>query len=263
MIIRVGPRFGERLQLQNPYIVRELAGANDEVKQPHRESVAQFFAAHQATRRHPRCFCLPGARWAFENELERHLRRPVEFVGVERNYTIVECGLRYMPGRHQLYDRFETRDRTFIGYSTDRAKIVWSDASAFMGVARKTHVTRRQRVRWASLYKGWTCAWLDFCGPIGDELITCCKRLENYLDVPTPTVPIAVTFLIGREAPEVTRWLRFFSAEDDSTITARATFLRVLWESNRYRTATIADSWTYKSAGGVTMGVVTALLTRK
>lgn len=259
MIIKVGRRCLETRQLRSPFIQRELAGQNEEVKQPHRDRVAEFFARYQSPLHKPRCFCLPGIRWSFERTLDRELKGKCSFIGVERNYTVLETGLREIPGRHQIYIEEPTNfDQPLRGYATNRSTVFWCDASHFLDCGRPWKRTKKQARAWARRYKDWTCAWLDFSGPLGPEITVAAKRIENHLRPEMPTAPVAVTFMLGRELPETTEVIQMFS-RGGGALDDRVRYLQVCWESSRWRTVEIRDSWSYQSAGGCPMGMVTAL----
>lgn len=259
----MGPRATEKKQLANSYIARELLGTNEESKKPQRERVADFFASFTLPQQKtPKVFCLPGARWAFENTLDARLKRNASYVGVERNFTIIETGLREMPGKWQMYEQVDTYWRRFRGFSTDRANVVWCNASDLMGVVNRDLRRNRGDNRnnceraWSKRYRRWTHGWLDFSSPLGDEIWTCCKRLEHHLDKDVKHVPIAVTFMIGREDLQTFDWMNAIDP-DGTPLSKRVTLLRAIWEANQWRTAHLIDSWQYLSVGGVGMGVAT------
>lgn len=261
MIIKIGPKRHERFQLKNPFVVRELAGANEDVKRPHRQKVAEFFASYQKHRR-PVCFCLPGVRWSFEHELQDRLDQPARFVGVERNYTILEKGLPHTPGDHVLYEEEPGETEPYRMFTTTRSRVVWCDCSRLLDPRWSRRRSTSKTNRWRHLFKGWTCAWLDFSAPISIETVRCCKRLENHLELNIRTVPVAVTFMVGREDAETHKLIRLISPDADH-VAARARFLLACFQGNNYRTAEPVESWGYKSAGGVTMGVATFLFVDK
>jgi hypothetical protein len=265
-IIKMGPRYGELKQLRSTYIERELADLNEEFKRPQRERVTDFFVEHlnhnRDHRPYNRCFTLPGAHWRFEQLLERRFGQEIGFLAVERNYTILERGLPWMPGKSRLYDEEETYWRKFRSYSSTRSRVFWCKASEFMNVPREYKKDKKQLQRWWNQYKRWTAAWLDFSAPINDEMITCCKRLEAHLDPQTKHIPVAVTFMIGREDAETFRIVKALSRErggaDD-----RGQFILAMWEGNKHWKAELQDVWSYQSAGGCPMGVLTALFSPK
>lgn len=256
---KIGPKSKELNQLKTSFLVRELEGRNEEVKQPQREKVARFFADHRYLGK-TRCFCLPGVRWGFENTLARYIRE-IEFVGVERNWTIIEHGIKRMPGYHLLLDEFQTRKNRFHGFSTDCAKIIWSEASRFLNT-RNGDMSGSKQKKWMNLYRRWTCAWLDFSSPINAEVIACCKRLEHFLNPNAKAVPVAVTYMIGREEIGETNILRQLS-EDDDKCRLRALFFQAMWMGNANWNSELIESWQYASAGGCPMGVATFLMTPK
>lgn len=260
-IIKVGPGYAEKRQLQNSFIERELSGLNEDVKHPQRVRVAKFFREHKVGK--TRCFCLPGVRWAFENTLQDYTGYDTEFIGVERNYSIMEQGVIHMPGygrviRHDI----ETKTSKFHNISTSNATSLWCDASDFMRVSKKDFKCVRQNNWWTKNFRKWTCAWLDFSGPIGCEIIHSCKNLEFFLDGQVPSVPVAITFMMGREDAEVSKWIRYFSP-GAGKLEDRATFLQVLFESNRFWKAAPMDYWSYTSAGGAPIGVAMFKFTAK
>lgn len=255
LMIRMGARYHERKQLENSFIEREISGLNEEVKHPQRVKVAKFFKEKQVGK--TRCFCLPGVRWAFENTLQDYTGFDTEFIGVERNYTILEKAVIHMPGYGRIVrDEIFTKDNRFQGVKTSHATSLWCDASDFMKIGADDLTGNKQRKWWNENFKRWTCAWLDFSSPICSEIIHCCKRLELYLAGNVPSAPVAITFMMGREDAELSKWIKYFSPGQDK-LEDRATFLRVLFESNRYWTADPIDYWSYKSAGGAPIGVAT------
>jgi len=243
----------------NDFLKREVLAENEPVKQPIRKRIAEFFASYQSPNRRPRCFSLPGIRWAFERELADHLDRPAEYIAVEQRLSFLEAGLGYMPGRYHIEHEEITRAHHFKGYRTDQSTIFHCDASTLIDLGRTWKMDNRQAKTWSRLYKGWTCAWLDFQSPINTEIIRCCKSLENNLDRHHPVVPVAVTFMLGREDPETFALMNLLD-KDGSALSKRVTFLLALWESHRFRKAELVDAWQYKSVNGGHMAVMTALL---
>lgn len=261
MEIKSGPKYAERKELENTFIEREFSGQNEDLKQPIRERIAKFFASHKTIP--TRCFCLPGVRWAFENELEKHTGFDSKFIGVERNYSIIEKGIVSMPGYGRiLHDVFDTKKRRFRGCANRRSSILWCKASSFMGQTITEDMTKRDRHTWWRTYRMWTCAWLDFSGPIGNEILTCCKRLETHISREQESAPIAITFMLGREDVEMTDLMDQF-CPNGSALDRRHTLIRLFFESNRYRNAVPVDCWQYESVGGAPMGVATFLMRQK
>jgi hypothetical protein len=256
-----GPVAQEARQLQNGYIARELDAANEAVKEPQRRRVADFFLRVQRGLRRPvRCFGMPGVRWSFERLLASRLTRSVEFVGVERNFTVLRQGLKSVPGHNILWaEKHYGSGKVLRGFTTTAAQIYWCHAGELMGVRRSDHGGKGEHERWVRRSKNWTCAWLDFSSQIGDEYVFCCKKLESHLNLMVRVVPVAFTFLIGRERAVFTRHkVLAAAAADDYSLGGRVALLRAAWESSRFRDVSVEDAWEYESAGGARVGVLLA-----
>lgn len=251
---------------ERKYADQQLTGINEEVKDTHRHRVAEFFLRYPPPRGiTPTCFCLPGIGWAFERMFDERLGDPeLRFIGVERNFEVLETGLLSMPGT-KLQPYVEP---LFAGvdpvrcYRTDRARLLHCDASLFMNLGTDTRETHPLQKYWDRTYKGWTCAWLDLCGPISDELVTCCRRLEHYLSSQSWTVPVAITFMVGREEPHHYRKFQV-PGYQKCPMDARIPYLKTFWSGNTLRRVEFVESWLYYSKSGARMGVMTALFHKK
>lgn len=260
--------YQEREQLANGFIRREVERANDSVKQPQRERLLVYFLAHHAADQPMTFFGLPGVRWEFEHLLDAQ-RDPMltRYLAVERNYTLLQAGLAWIPGASTARPmEEELRIGNLQGWSTDRATILWTHAATFMGVRRAEKQRRnealrhRARKRWSLRYKYWTAAWLDFSAPLGGEIITCLRHLPSHLDRTREEVPIALTFMIGRESQEVTAAMNAVVPEGEEPVRRRARFVEVLLNRRAVRRFVLDDAWSYTSAAGAPMGVVAGRL---
>lgn len=263
MLIKTGPDRRETARLRTSYLVRELANLNEEVKQEQRDRVADFFTSTlNKMSGTPRCFCLPGVRWAFEHTLSSKFSNSIEFIGAERVYEIIERGRYHMPGRNQLLLEHHTKVRSFKFWETNKARIVWADVSDLMGITYKHFSGKNQYNKFAHNWRFWSCAWLDFTSPIGTEVMSCIKRLETYIDMQQKEVPVAVTFFIGRESEKITQLMDLITPRGD-VLNKRVRFIGALCESNRFANLDVVDAWKYKSAGGASMGMMLAILRKK
>lgn len=262
--IKVGARSPELRQLKNSFIAREIGKANEDVKQPQRDRVLDFFMPYlENLRSVPRCFCLPGIRWSFETDLDRRLEYRAHFIGVERNYTVLEAGLPWMPGKGRWHDTEVTKNKRYRSFSSNRSYVFWCSLRDFMSASKNNAMTKSAQQRWSRLHKRWSCAWLDLQCQICDETVNCCKLLEPHLDRSMPRIPVAITFQVGREQPDHMRWIKAFS-RGQGPLDDRVQYLRVLLGGdNRHRVAEVADAWSYATATGGHMGVATFLMVNK
>lgn len=258
----------ERSQLANSFIERELAAENETVKQPQRERVADFLLAHH-TRTRLVFGGLPGVRWAFERMLDDR-RNPDEnrFVAVERVYTLLEDSRPFMPGGRVRKHVETLRSGNLLGWRSDRSVILWSTLGTFMNIGRQEkpqpYKSRQTGIRsWVNRYKKWTAAWLDFSSPLSPEVLTCLHRLEQHLDADAEVVPIAVTLLLARETPTITRDMNLAASSEATTLEKRVALVRLILSNRTYRYFELGPCWDYQSAGGVPMGVVTGRLIRR
>lgn len=256
----------EKEQLDNTFIARELGAENEEVKQPQREKVADFLLANHADDLPMVCFSLPGVRWRFEHMLDAR-RRPElnRFVGVERNYTILEKGALWLPGNTDAKPFDESlRAGSLSGWHNDRSSVFWMRCVDFMSLGRALKGSRSRRRRWADDYSRWTAAWLDFSAPLNKEVITCLQRLESHCDYVTDEVPFALTIMLGREDRATSEAMDIAAAgRANNTLERRVALVEAILSARDCRTFYRGPCWDYTSAGGAPMGVITGRLILK
>lgn len=258
-----GPLNVENRQLANTFIRRELDGENELVKMPQREKVLEFILRYQDRSHLVRCFGLPGIRWGFENMLFSCLGSRCRFVGVERNYTVLRKSLVEMPGRGRCYEQMENkRGAVLRGFCSGLASVFWCSCSHFMRFGGKCCLSKKEYPVFASRFRQFTCAWLDFSSSIDEEIVNCCKMLEFHVHEKQDWFPFAVTFQIGRERAWVSE-AKDVVAPGEDTLESRVTLIRAAFESNRFRCVKVVDAWKYLSTGGCSMGVMQGLLVRK
>lgn len=244
----VGPKSQEQQQFSSPYIQRELSAQNDVIKQPCRDKVLAHILAHHARQRMV-FFGFPGVRWTFERQLEGAFS-PIAFIAMERNWSILQHGLHYMPGFKRWQVDEELRTCHFQGYESETARILWGRAGTFLNIGRQQKFTKSGRRQWVRKYKKWTAFWLDFHS-LNNEAIHCLHRVDAHCDARCPVVPFAVTTMMGRERNDVTSAMTAVS-NSDSAASRRTELIDVILSNRRYRDFELSDSFTYRS-GQVTM----------
>ncbi len=252
--MRLGPTQAETDYLEESFIQREFSGENEAVKAPQRDRVAAHILKF-----HPKCsskrlrlFCLPGLRWGFEHLISGS-RENVDFIGVERNFTLLEESRLHMPGLESGRVLHESLKTGYVfGRANSRARVLWSTCSAFMSLGDEDFESKQRRKAWWAEWGNWSAAWLDFSGPISREMVACLGRLEAHCDIFANRVPVAVTFLAAREALDITQAINSSGTGPDR----RTSFLVNFLNGALHRRFELTDAWTYASAAGVPMGML-------
>lgn len=257
MNIAVGSKSEERQQFFSPYLQRELSLQNEAAKQPCREKILAHILDHHSSSRMI-FFGFPGVRWAFERQLENAFPA-VTFIGVERNWSILQQGLSFMPGYKRWLIDESLRTTRLQGYKSETARILWGRAGTILNFGRQEKTTKRGRKEWLRKYKKWTALWLDFHS-LNNEAIRCLHRIDAHCDMRCPVIPFAVTVMMGREQRSVSRAMNISEARDPSI--RRMELIKAILASRRYRSFELSDSFTYRS-GHVTMLTILGKLISK
>lgn len=222
-----------------------------ETKQRQHDRVLAFFRANHERKR-MRFFGLPGAEWTFEKMLEAEFRG-AEFACLEREWGILEYGMRHMPGKRHHTRLFQTGAGAISGAQSSNAIVMGVDFSDFVfygsrkaGGGRSNKESTRQ---WCNLWKRNTAVWIDGQSTVGSPMTAAISRIGNYCDMHTLKVPFAYTFMLGRDAP--------------GTLDDRVDILNRFLCSGRYRSFELCDSWGYEGHGGCAMAMMMGLLVKK
>lgn len=199
-IIALG-READRRSIRSPLTWRLMG--NDDGREGLRKQVADFLFFNARPRHDHVVFGLPGPSWQFEKMMNAQWGRGTRFIGLERSWPIVEAGLTSMPGDGRRRMSIDLFDSTIHGFRSDRA-VVWCAEAEVFFVGPTRRGSRVAIGDWRAATGKWTAAWLDFSGPLGRDSLIVLPRVQCKTNMFVPEVPIALTFMRGRETPETT-----------------------------------------------------------
>lgn len=243
-IIHAGPHRDERKQLASAYVGRELHWKNEKSKGPVRDKIVEHILRYHEYDR-MRYFGFPGLHWMTERALILQAACRVDTLGVERNCTLLDSSLPYMPGRNRGRYEEHLASRVFYGARSSRAKLLWCRCGDLMTICKKDHAIKGDRKKFNSRWKRWTAFWLDFNGPLDGEIERCLQRAEQWLDMRCHVVPFAISVLHGRERSMV----------DIEAAGSREKLIAAILDSRKYRATTVDDAWEYKSSGSTMLTI--------
>ena len=261
-VLQMGPRSDERRQLDSNYTQRQAAYEDEEIKQVQRDRVLNHIVSNHQSHG-MRFFGLPGLHWMFERQLRDQWAGEIALIGVERNYSIMQSAIPYMPGTSRNRTREEIKTGSLTGFETNIAKTLWCEGATFVGIGREEIPNRDHRREFRKKYKNWTAVWWDFQSPICEPTLACFRKTENVVDDTVEDVPMSYTLLAAREPRNVTRFVKL-APEDLDAVHKRAEFV-LEWHNqvSKKRRMEIVDVYPYLSGGGVLMMLVNTMLRRK
>lgn len=169
-------------------------------KSSERTKVLDFLTEHHSRQFSLKMLSLPGMKWTAEEiMLERFTakgKKPL-CIGFERVWTILEWGLRFMPGR----ERINIASTNFTGVASESAFMFYHDIAGMpiTPTLGETANTPEKTVRLSSILRRFTCVWIDLMGPIctlSNAIML--RALPQRIRKGCP-VPMAFTFLFGRD----------------------------------------------------------------
>lgn len=259
----IRPRAVELERRNNAYHLRENA-----VKSEQREKIKDFILDVHTKNDAMRFLGLPGQHWAFETLLANTHTAETVCIGAEWSLAIMETSLPYMPGRYKpiVIDREFKPLIKVSGWKRGYNRVLHANVLDLLGVNAMGLARRQDRQRWRNRYVGnFTAVWLDFMGPVTQSMLDGMKNLEHTLNRGTHRVPVAISFMIGRELPTITTLLNIVAPESlgHSPVERRAQLLAAMMLKGSLRVFDPIHAWTYEGEGGVTMGTVMGISTRK
>lgn len=261
----------------HPYYRRTLGEPDAPGKARVRDRVAAHIAENRDTHvGYTRFFGLPGAEWRFERELAARIRRSM-FVGVEREWGVLEYGARFMPRGawkgNLHYDapwwvrrkdawlmEQEADVGKFDGYQTNRARILHCDLDSLLRTRRALANDPVRRKLWSEFrgrFFNWAAFWLDLFSPVG-TLLPLLASIDKCLLPVAVRVPFAVTFLVGRD-DEAT--MAALDQERGDPVERRTRLISRTLDAGKFRTCSTTETLTYDD--GSTMAVVLGVLERR
>lgn len=201
--LRTMGRAQELKQLESGYLERERSWKNESGKTEQRRMLAEFFLSHHAPDEQFRLLSLPSLHWTFERQLvEMCPGRRFFFVGLERAWGIIEMGRPYMPGGRSERFSVSMKIGSIEGLHTFQDGVsshwLWTDAASFLNLESRDK-KKRERSRFAHVYKRNTAIWLDFTSQFCPEVKRALSRAGQYVRFDRPITPFAVTVMAARD----------------------------------------------------------------
>ena len=226
----------------------ESKALNEEIKKGHRETIAGFFnGCFEKTGKNPRCFSMPGKHWKMEQLLAdcRTRKKQVKwmFVAAERQLSVVEFGMRYMPrfGQHAVF----SPDSSLVVASTDRSRVANCSVLHLMD-----RIKNCEKIQYE--FGSWSAFWWDMQGPLSTELAHMAARLEFCLCKNRDRFPFAVTIMNGRD---------HIQSGDSDSLELRAELLCRQMKTHKLRVE-LNQCEKYQSANGAPMGLILGMIYR-
>lgn len=245
------------------YSILERDNVICDMKQQQRERVFKNIMANHNDRLSMKFLGLPGIRWAFERMLIERFHGVVDLVGVESEVGSYERSLGYMPGSQigKKYISVNTKsDKIYCGVKSENCVFWLMDVCKLLSKLdwKEFNNTQRNRIRRDTIEL--TAVWLDFCGPINDQAMCSLRWLEHRVIKDGLSVPVAITFMVGREIGMANTILG--SMGRLSPLIKRERLIKSIYlHSDRFRLWE-CDVWIYKSGSGsgIDMGVFCGVL---
>lgn len=230
--------------------------ASSAVKAQQRDRVIAHVLRHHQKRIQPQFFSLPGSRWSTENILFEEWEQACHFVGVEKNWGVLARGIPWMPGTDRIFYHETMRNGSIQCARSSHVNIAHYEMNDFLAIDRTMIRDKQHRHQWGSAYGRWTACWLDGWSPVGSTMLPSLMRLDKRMSMDAVCVPVAITFLIGRDDD----WSVYTGADPNSdALTHRVEAIRSILDSREYRKFRLDDAWSYSDRDGLdggTMGVV-------
>lgn len=110
-------------ELDSAYFSAARSRRLDKIKQPEREKVLRHILDNRPASNLV-LLSNPGVHWHFERMVEHEVgEHAASFVGIERNWSTLEFGLQYMPGRSKHHLRWRNGREVLAGVVTQKAAI--------------------------------------------------------------------------------------------------------------------------------------------
>lgn len=245
------------------------------LKDEQRNKVRDFIQQNCESK-YPRVLCLPGREWTWE----RTIRFETEgkgvgwmFVGFERDPNIYLQSLRYLPGNEKLWNAQFNTQYGYISAALRPGKfstvspciLVNADVIDFLELWPEPQ-SWSSPDRWDKTFARTTAIWLDSFSPIcTPRTWTLFSNLHRTISPEVDTVPIALSFIVGRDDPKCRRAAELIMPEG-SAMDRRAAFIKVVAQRMDGWACEIAGTHQYDSGsaeGTLTIGTVFAILRRK
>lgn len=181
------------------YCSDDVAGIEFDGKEECRRQVIDFILDNHAPMS-MRFLGFPGVRWAAERMLDAEFSGPRYFVGVEREIGVVRKGMGWMPGTRATWFTRNLKPIRVDGVSTDRAAILNMEMRDFCLVRNSDLFQGHEQMR-----RQFTAIWLDFTCMLCQDMVFILPRLSMLCRFEEDRIPIAITFMKGREDPATTR----------------------------------------------------------
>lgn len=211
-------------------------------------------------------FGMPGIEWKLENALAKQWGEGARFIGIDRHWTVIECGQQNMPRRSRCdySKRLQIGKSKSImsGYQTKMSVSLNLDFDSYVSLYEMRMSGSQQRHR-RRLLRNLTCAWIDTYGGI-THLHKTLPKLHKFIDRERRRIPIAITFIVGREDQETFRLISSMPAE--TGVERRALFLGACLhrkDDQRKIYFKYSGCVSYKSEGGAPMGILLGVLRNK
>lgn len=243
-------------ELDTAYIAACRSGEIEHTKAPHRERVLRFILDNHGSKV-PRLMTNPGPQWIFERSVERELGKyKAYFIGIERSQSILEYGLRWMPGNRKMTPHMRSMGSDIVNFVSAKATVLnarveyvvrqmFCMQNVPMGVFKNNRNVKKTT---KSHFKGFTGAWIDIFGPLGTpELAKFLRHLPQLFS--SGPIPFAFTFLYGRDR------LPFPESDNGCPLESRAEAIKCELTARGGR-FDIRDTWWYPGWGGCRMATV-------
>lgn len=261
--IKMGPRHDEIEFLNSSYIVRDRQLENERTKQVQRNRVIDHTIKNHC-RDDMVMFSLPGMWWTFENQMDDAFSGKSSFVAIEKNYSIMQHGVTFMPG--SIKNRYQEVlvNGTIDGHESEKSRILWCHGSTFFDIGRSDKRNKAHVKQWKKRYKSWTAAWLDFTSPLCMETLKCIRRVDQFIESSVDVCPISITILPAREPQGLSGIVSDIAGDIFDKNERRGVFIERWFNAVSVNfEASLCDVFPYKSEGGCPMMLATFLFERR
>lgn len=246
--------------VRSPYLVRELNGSTSDLKQAHRELVRDFIVENHVQVGFERDMLyqaklcsFPSVSWKFERMMLDAFPSKITFLGIERSQVVAYQSYKEMLGTNAKMSMFLTKIGRIDTYCSEIAELAVVGCRDLMTMGMVGAIPHQKGRAWEVRFKRWTCAWLDFFAPLGSEVLTCAFMIPKHLSQLANKVPVAISFLLGREDEET--MLRVGAAPGETAVEKRVAVLVETMASN-------SAHWNYEfKSSAVTRTSVSQIVT--
>jgi hypothetical protein len=171
-------------------------------KDAQREMVLKWFEELHESSETMRILSLPDEHWSFESFVADR-RKECSFCGVQWDWLTLERSIPFIPDNRAVkYD---------IGYASIPAVnggiqcyVKGFNVAVHMRVGHLASIVKKDlpvssRKVFKRFCRSNTAVWLDFNGPLSDEVRLACWRLQYLLDKTKPEVPVVISFMAARD----------------------------------------------------------------